>query len=98
MDTTSGEWIMDFKDEYSYDVNGNQILNARYLWDTSSQQWIGKKRSADNTLVALTLMIAVSKPDEKDTMTKVIVNLINRNNNISYNFVSCLLYEVITDR
>ena len=41
---------------------------------------IGNKRIADNTLVALTLMIAVSKPDEKDTMVKVIVNLINRNN------------------
>lgn len=40
----------------------------------------GKKRVADNTLVALTLMIAVSKLDEKDTMIKVIVNLINRNN------------------
>ena len=38
------------------------------------------KRIADNTLVALTLMIAVSKPDDKDTMTKVVVNLINRNN------------------
>jgi prophage maintenance system killer protein len=40
----------------------------------------GNKRIADNTLVALTLMIAVSKPEEKDTMIKVIVNLINRNN------------------
>jgi len=40
----------------------------------------GNKRIADNTLVALTLMIAVSKSDEKNTMTKVIVNLINRNN------------------
>lgn len=40
----------------------------------------GNKRIADNTLVALTLMIAVSKPDEKDTMAKVVVNLINRNN------------------
>ncbi len=40
----------------------------------------GNKRIADNTLVALTLMIAVSKPDEKDMMTKVIVNLINKNN------------------
>ena len=40
----------------------------------------GIKRIADNTLVALTLMIAVSKPDEKDTMVKVIVNLINKNN------------------
>ncbi len=41
----------------------------------------GNKRIADNTLVALTLMIAVSKPEEKDTMIKVIVNLINKNNN-----------------
>lgn len=40
----------------------------------------GNKRIADNTLVALTLMIAVSKPDEKDIMAKVIVNLINKNN------------------
>ncbi len=40
----------------------------------------GNKRIADNTLVALTLMIAVSKPEEKDTMIKVIVNLINRKN------------------
>ncbi len=38
------------------------------------------KRIADNTLVALTLMIAVSKPEEKDIMTKVIVNLINKKN------------------
>ena len=40
----------------------------------------GNKRITDNALVALTLMIAVSKPKEKDTMIKVIVNLINKNN------------------
>ena len=40
----------------------------------------GAKRIADNALVALTLMIAVSKPEEKETMIKVIVNLINKNN------------------
>lgn len=40
----------------------------------------GGKRIADNALVALTLMIAVSTPDEKETMIKIIVNLINRNN------------------
>ena len=40
----------------------------------------GSKRIADNALVALTLMIAESKADEKDIMVKVIVNLINRNN------------------
>lgn len=40
----------------------------------------GSKRIADNALVALTLMIAVSKPEEKETMIKVIVNLINKEN------------------
>lgn len=40
----------------------------------------GTKRIADNALVALTLMIAISKPDEKETLIKVIVNLINKNN------------------
>lgn len=40
----------------------------------------GEKRIADNALVALTLMIAVSKPEEKDTITKIIVNLINKKN------------------
>jgi prophage maintenance system killer protein len=40
----------------------------------------GNKRIADNALVALTLMIAVSKTEEKETMVKVTVNLINRNN------------------
>jgi len=37
----------------------------------------GEKRIPDNALVALTLMIAVSQPSEKETMIKVIVNLIN---------------------
>ncbi len=40
----------------------------------------GQKRIADNALVALTLMIAISKAQEKETMIKVIVNLINKNN------------------
>lgn len=40
----------------------------------------GEKRIADNALVALTLMIAVSKPEEKDTIVTVIVNLINKSN------------------
>ena len=40
----------------------------------------GSKRLADNALVALTLLIAESRPVEKDTIVKVIVNLINRKN------------------
>jgi len=42
---------------------------------------LGDKRIADNALVALTLMIAVSKPEEKETIIKIIVNLINKKNN-----------------
>ncbi len=40
----------------------------------------GSKRIADNALVALTLLIAESRPDEKETIAKVVVNLINRRN------------------
>lgn len=37
----------------------------------------GSWRIADNALVALTLMIAENRPDEKDMTVKVVVNLIN---------------------
>ena len=40
----------------------------------------GSKRISDASLVALTLMIAESHPDEMDTMVKVVVSLINRKN------------------
>ena len=39
----------------------------------------GSKRIADNALVALTLLIAESRPVEKDTIVDVVINLINRN-------------------
>lgn len=55
---------------FLYFLERNGILFDKY----------GNKRIADNALVALTLMIAVSKPEEKETMIKVIVNLINQNN------------------
>jgi hypothetical protein len=40
----------------------------------------GTKLIENNTLVALTLMIAESRTEEKDVMVKVVVNLINKNN------------------
>lgn len=40
----------------------------------------GSKRLADNALVALTLLIAESRPEEKEIIVKVVVNLINRSN------------------
>jgi prophage maintenance system killer protein len=36
----------------------------------------GGRRLDDNALVALTLMIAASKPSEKEAMVKVILNLL----------------------
>jgi len=51
-------------------------LNATHLLYRED----GSKRLADNALVALTLLIAESKPEEKETIVKVIVNLINRCN------------------
>jgi prophage maintenance system killer protein len=40
----------------------------------------GTRRLADNALVALTLLIAESKPEDKDTMATLVVNLINDTN------------------
>lgn len=36
----------------------------------------GDKRLSDGTLVAITLMIAESKPEEKDVMVKLVMNLL----------------------
>ena len=66
-------------------VDGNKRIAAfLFIWFLDANgilyQTDGTKRIADNALVALTLMIAESRPEEKGVITKVIVNLINRNN------------------
>jgi prophage maintenance system killer protein len=40
----------------------------------------GLRRLADNALVALTLLIAESRPEDKDVMATLVVNLINGEN------------------
>lgn len=40
----------------------------------------GSKKIADNTLVAITLMVAESKPNEKDLIVSILINLINNKN------------------
>jgi prophage maintenance system killer protein len=64
-------------------VDGNKRIAAYFFllileWNNLLYTKTGEKRIPDSALVALTLMIAVSSPNEKDTMTKVIVNLINK--------------------
>ena len=66
-------------------VDGNKRIGAfLFIWFLDANGLLyrkdGTKRLADNALVALTLLIAESKPAEKDTICKVIVNLINREN------------------
>ena len=66
-------------------VDGNKrIAAALFLWFMEKNRALyskdGAKRIADNALVAITLMIAESKPSEKDVMVNLIVNLINKRN------------------
>jgi prophage maintenance system killer protein len=66
-------------------VDGNKRIGAfLFVWFLDANGLLyradGGKRLADNALVALTLLIAESKPAEKEILCKVIVNLINREN------------------
>lgn len=69
---------------HSFSDGNKRIAATLFLWFLNGNGILynedGTKRIADNTLVALTLMIAESRTEEKDTMLKVIVNLINKNN------------------
>ena len=69
---------------HSFSDGNKRIAAALFLWFMHNNGVLynanGTKRIADNTLVALTLMIAESRTEEKDTMVKVVVNLINKDN------------------
>lgn len=69
---------------HSFSDGNKRIAATLFLWFMAGNSILynpdGTKRIADNTLVALTLMIAESRTEEKDMMVKVVVNLINRNN------------------
>ena len=69
---------------HSFSDGNKRIAATLFLWFLNGNGILynedGTKRIADNTLVALTLMIAESRTEEKDTMVKVIVNLINKKN------------------
>lgn len=69
---------------HSFSDGNKRIAAMLFLWFLNNNHILyaedGHKRIADNTLVALTLMIAESKTAEKDVMVKVVVNLINKEN------------------
>ncbi len=69
---------------HSFSDGNKRIAATLFLWFLNNNGILyredGTKRLADNTLVAITLMIAESKTEEKDVMVKVVVNLINQTN------------------
>lgn len=69
---------------HSFSDGNKRIAAMLFLWFMEKNGILyredGEKRIADNTLVALTLMIAESRTEEKDIMVKVVVNLINQKN------------------
>ena len=69
---------------HSFSDGNKRIAAFLFLWFMEQNGILshpdGSKRIGNNTLVALTLMIAESRTEEMETMVKVIVNLINKNN------------------
>ncbi|HTI11732.1 MAG TPA: Fic family protein [Puia sp.] len=69
---------------HSFSDGNKRIAAFLFVWFLEKNAILyrpdGSKKIADNALVALTLMIAESKPEEKDMMIKVVVNLSNLKN------------------
>ena len=67
---------------HSFTDGNKRIAATLFLWFMEKNGLLyrkdGSKRIADATLVALTLMIAESRLEEKDMMVRVVVNLINK--------------------
>ena len=65
---------------HSFSDGNKRIAATLFLWFMAGNGILyrpdGTKRIADNTLVALTLLIAESRTEEKDVMVKVVVNLL----------------------
>jgi prophage maintenance system killer protein len=69
---------------HAFSDGNKRIAAAMFAWFLERNEHLynelGEKRIADNALVAFTLLIAESKPEEREMIVKVIINLINGNN------------------
>ncbi len=67
---------------HSFSDGNKRIAATLFLWFMQNNGILynsdGSKRISNGTLVAITLMIAESRPEEKDVMVKVVVNLIDK--------------------
>jgi len=70
--------------DHAFSDGNKRIAAAVFLYFLDRNRLLynenGSKRIADNALAAITLMIAESKPQEKDIIVKIVTNLINRKN------------------
>ena len=69
---------------HSFSDGNKRIAAWLFVWYLSKNKHLysatGQKKIANNALATLTLMIALSKPDEKELLIKVIINSINKQN------------------
>ena len=69
---------------HSFSDGNKRIAATLFLWFMEKNKILyapdGRKRISDGTLVALTLLIAESRTEEKDVILRVVVNLINQRN------------------
>ena len=69
---------------HAFSDGNKRIAAALFVWFLDRNKILykadGSKRIADNALVAITLLIAESQPKEKNIITALVVNLINKLN------------------
>ena len=69
---------------HSFSDGNKRIAAFLFVWFMDRNHCLykpdGSRRLADNALVALTLLIAESKPEDKDVMVTLVINLINQQN------------------
>lgn len=69
---------------HSFSDGNKRIAAFLFVWFLDRNRCLyhpdGSRRLAENALVALTLLIAESKPEDKATMVTLVVNLINQDN------------------
>ncbi|WP_256867572.1 Fic family protein [Winogradskyella forsetii] len=71
-------------ENHSFTDGNKRIAAWLFVWYLNENNYLytvnGIKKIGNDTLVALTLMIAESNPKEKELLINVIINLINTDN------------------
>jgi prophage maintenance system killer protein len=69
---------------HSFSDGNKRIAAWLFVWYLNKNDYlyneVGRQRIENNALATLTLMVALSRPEEKDLMVKVIINSINKPN------------------